>query len=375
MGIIFSKLHGDNSIPPGAYTAGDAASLNSSTIKPYLGYNTGSYSGIPIDNLPPIPFEWIVSPSTVMGTCPNASQVLTMFAVTEAVIVLLTPLVAYRPFVHWLSRGRLGRRRKNSPLWTWAVVFACGLLANAAVAAIIGHSPGYGHLNMLHVFVVFLGRPRFHLVVLGVLRIVVAVARPRDMDKTRVVSRRLDNGTEFPYTDAYVAVALSELLMLVVAAVFTGVTWHRVPSASLARELLDTTVRFVSSTPGVMLVVVLAFVPAYKRYGEAFPAEGRRYDLGRRWGVSVAADGTARVGVKRKTMGASRARWMRVANAAAGGCMLGFVTLVQWAYWTAFLRMPGCLFCMTGMVEGGVVWVLFTVAGMLVGEEVCLLLI
>ncbi|KAH6889744.1 hypothetical protein B0T10DRAFT_486754 [Thelonectria olida] len=365
MGILFSKLHGDNSIPAGAYTAGNASSINGSTIQPYLGINYGLYKDIPTSELPPIPFEWIVSPSNVTGTCPDASQILTMFAVTEAVIVLLTPLIAYRPFVHWLSRGRLGRREKQSILWTWIIVFGCQLLANASIAGMIGNTPGYNHLNMLHIFTLFMARPRYHLVVLGLLRSIVGIQRPRDWDKTKIIQHRMDDRIEFPYADAYIATTLSEMLLLIVAAVFTGVTWHRMPQRSQARELIDGIVSFVSSTPGVALVCALAFVPVFKRYGDAFPMEGRRYDLGRRWGVSVAPDGRARVRIQSTRR--KRAAFKRGASAVAAAVLMGFVTLIQWSYWTMFLQMPGVLFCPPKMVGSGVIWAVFTVAGTLAG--------
>ncbi|KAI5468076.1 hypothetical protein BGZ63DRAFT_42837 [Mariannaea sp. PMI_226] len=361
MGILFSKLHGDNSFPVGAYAVGDPASVNGSTIEPYLGINTGVYTDIPLSKLPPIPFEWIVSPSHITHTCPNGSQILTMFAVAEAVIVLVTPLIAYRPFIHWLSGKRLGRRGQKPILWTWVIAFGCQLLANACIAGMVGNTPGYGHLNMLHIFTVYMARPRYHLVVLGLLRSIVGVKRSRDFDKTHIIRRRMDDRVEFPYTDAYIATAISEMILLTIAAIFTGVTWHRMPSASKPEQFIDDIVSFVSSTPGVTLLCALAFVPIFKRYGDAFPMESRRYDLGRRWGVTVASDGQARVTIQSTRR--KRAFFKRGASALAAAVMMGYVTLVQYAYWTRFLQMPGVLFCPPKMIESGVIWVIFTIAG------------
>ncbi|GJN70694.1 hypothetical protein PLIIFM63780_002716 [Purpureocillium lilacinum] len=342
MGVLFSRPgRDDNARPAGAFPAGNLSSLDSPSIAPYLGINTGLYGGIPTSDLPPIPFEWIVSPQNITDTtCPNGSQILTWFGVTEAVVTLLTPLVAYRPFVHYISRGFLGRRAKNSVWLAWTVTVACQLLANAVGAGLIGNTPGYGHLNMLHIFTVLMTRPRFHFIVLALLRTVVRVRRPRDWDGTTIIQRKLDERVEFPYADAWIATSLSEMLLLIISAIFTGVTWHRLPGASKPREFISDHVSFVASAPGLLLLCMIALIPFHKRYGEAFPAEGRRYETGRHWGVSVRRDGTARVGVKHRKRQTVLKRW---ASAIVGGIVLGYVTLVQFAYWTRFLEMSGVL--------------------------------
>ncbi|KAM5356583.1 hypothetical protein ACJ41O_003229 [Fusarium nematophilum] len=347
MGVLFSRPgHDSERYPDGAYPAGDISSLNSSSIAPYLGVNTGLlYRDISTANLPPIPFEWIISPSAdhiSESSCPNGSRILTFFSVTEGVISLLVPLVAYRPLIHFLSRGYLGRRIKNSVALTWTITFMCQLTASAVTAGMVGNTPGYGHLNMLHVFTVYMARPRFHFIILALLRSLVGVRRPREWDKTTLIKRRVDDRIEFPYSDAYIATAASEVILLVVSAIFTGVTWHRLPEArSVSREYIADHVSFVSSAPGVMLLCLLAFVPLYNRYGDAFPLEGRRYEAGRRWGVTVAPDGTATVGIRKTKKKRTFAK--RVASAVAGAVLLGYVTLVQFGYWTRFLEIPGVL--------------------------------
>ncbi|UNI20496.1 hypothetical protein JDV02_006576 [Purpureocillium takamizusanense] len=372
MGALFSRPgREDSALPTGAFSAGNLSSLDSPSIAPYLGINTGLYNGIPTSDLPPIPFEWIVSPRNVTDTCPNGARILTWFGVTEAVITLLTPLVAYRPLIHFLSRGLLGRRSKNSLWLAWTVTFACQLVANAVAAGLIGNTPGYGHLNMLHIFTVLMARPRFHFVVLGLLRTVVRVRRPRSWDggtnnnnKTTIIRRKDDGGVEFPYTDAWIATSLSEMLLLIVSAIFTGVTWHRLPEASKAREFISDHVSFVASAPGLLLLCMVALVPFHKRYGEAFPSEGRRYETGRHWGVRVRRDGTARVGVKHTKRQTVLKRW---ASAVVGGIVLAYVTLVQFAYWARFLEMSGVLFCPPKLVSTGIVWTVFTLAGLVAG--------
>lgn len=335
MGILFSRPGRESSsLPPGAFAAGNISSLNSSSIAPYLGVNTGLYSA----PLPPIPLEWIVSPSEIDGTCPNGAQILTWFAVTDAIITVLVPLFAYRPFVHWITRGRLGKRKKNGVALTWTITFACQLTASAIVAGLMGST--YNTLNMLHIFTVFISRPRFHPIIVGLLRCIVFAKRPREWDKSTIIKRSIDDRVEFPYTDAWIATSISELLLLLISAIFSGVTWNRLPSGSKAREYASDHVSFMSSTPGIMFLCMLAFVPVYKRYGEAYPIEGRRYETGRHWGVTISSDGRTRVGVKK---GKNKTTLKRVANAVCATLLLGYVYLVQWAYWTRFLEMSGVL--------------------------------
>ncbi|XEV04419.1 hypothetical protein FSHL1_009706 [Fusarium sambucinum] len=362
MGNFFTRPGRESdALPPGAFSAGNISSLDSSSITPYLGINTGSYE----DPYPPIPFEWIVSPSSVDdGSCPNGSQILTWFGVTDVVITVLAILCAYRPFAHWITRGKLGNRRKNRLALTWTITFACQLTASAIVAGIIGNTSGYESLNMLHIFTVAMSRPRFYPIVLGLLRCVVTSQRTRDWDKTTIIKRSVDDRVEFTYTDAWITTSFSELLLLLISAVFTGVTWHRLPSESKSREYASDHVSFVSSTPGIMFLCMLAFLPIYKRYGEAYPIEGRRYETGRHWGVTISNDGRTRIGVKKDN---KKTAVKRGANALCAVLLLAYVALVQWAYWTRLLEMSGVLFCPPKMIESGVVWVAFTAVGLLAG--------
>ncbi|KAJ4263022.1 hypothetical protein NW762_006635 [Fusarium torreyae] len=323
MGVLFSRP-GRDSFPAGAYHAGNLSSVNRSSINPYLGDNSGLYKGIATRNLPPIPFEWIVSPDAdkLPDTCPNGRDILILFGVSEAVITVLAIIVAYRPAIHFISRGYLGRRLKNSAALTWTITFTCQLLANAIIAGMIGNTPGYHHLNMLRIFTVYMARPRFHSIVLGLLRSLVGIKRPREWDKTTIIRRRLDERVEFPYTDAYITTVISELLLLIISAIFIGVTWNRYPKFSgSSREYMSDYTSYFYSTPVLMLLCMLAFVPIYKRYGSAFPLEGRRYETGRRWGVTVAPDGTTRIGVKNKKKTVSAIK--KIGSAVAAAVLMG----------------------------------------------------
>lgn len=363
MGVFFSRP-GRDQLPPGAALAGNLSVVDNPAVAPYLGINTGSYESIPTTQLPPIPLEWIVSPRELPFSCSDGSQFLTWFGVTEAVICVLLLLAAYRPFLHWMSRGYLGRRTKRSITLAWMVAFGCQLLASAINAVIVGKTPGYGQLNMLHIFTVYMARPRYYFLVLGILRCLVAVQRTRDFDKTSIVNRKIDDRVEFPFTDAWISVSISEMLLLIITALFTGVTWHRMPGNSIGRDFASDHVNFICSAPALLFLGMLAFVPVYKRYGEAYPLEGRRYETGRHWGVTTSRTGQTTIGIK-KTTRQSMAK--RLAGAAVGAIVVGYVPLVQWAYWTRFFQISGPLFCPPKQIATSMVWGIFTLIGLMAG--------
>lgn len=272
MGVLFSRP-GENQLPAGSFAAGDLASAKARSIAPYLGINTGiAYGDTPTQDLPPIPLEWIVSPRDVDESCPSRFNVLTWLAVTDAILVCLAVVFAHRSFIYHASRRLLGRRKLS--VWlTWMIPFVCQLIANAAIAGVVGNTPGYEHLDKAHIFTVYLARPRYYYIPLALLRALVTIRRSSEWDKTKIIQRSKDNRLEFPYADAWITTALSELLLLIVGAIFTGVTWNRLPGRSETRGFIHDNVSYVSGTPAIMLLCVVIFIPIFMRYGESFPVQ------------------------------------------------------------------------------------------------------
>ena len=352
MGVFFSRP-GHDQLPAGSFAAGDLASAKSPSIAPYLGVNTGiSYGDTATQDLPPIPLEWIVSPRDIDKSCPDGSKVLAWFAITDAVIVCLTILVAHRSFIYHASRRRLGRRR-HSVGFTWTIPFICQLIANAAIAGLVGNSPGYEHLDKANIFTVYLARPRFSYIALALLRTLVTIRRSSEWDKTKIIQRSRDNRLEFPYADAWITTAISEFLLLIVTAIFTGVTWNRLPGRSEARTFIHDNIGYVSGTPAIMVLCIFVFVPIFIRYGEAFPlqshytegpirAQGRRNGEGGRWGAKVNKRGQASIGIVKNTD--KKAIAIKRGVTSVIGCIfLGFICLIQWSYWSRFLQLSGIL--------------------------------
>jgi hypothetical protein len=334
MGVFFSRASGHFQTSIGGYIAGDFNSATAQNIAPFLGRNTGTYDGLNKTTLPPIPYEWIISPSTVEASqCPSNATMLFAFGLADLATAVLAMIFACQPVVRALSFHKLGNRSTTAIKWTWCIHLSFHLLGNAVVAALIGRTPGYGNLNMLHIFTLMTARPRANLVLLGILRSLVRVKFQRSSrDKTPRRRHTSQDQDEFFYADAYIAAVCAEFILVLIAAIFTGVTWNRMPIESDTRGYIGSVVQFVEANPGFVVFVMVALLPIYRRYGEAFPMRG--------WGASRFRSWDTRV-VQNSSV---KSIWAhRVGSALLATLFLGFVYMIQWDYFVQFLELPGVL--------------------------------
>lgn len=341
MGVFFSRASGHfgNGVT-GSYPAGDFSSVDGDTIAPFIGINTGSYDGLTRSTLPPIPFEWIVSPASVVSRdqCPPASATLLTFGLTDLATAALAAVLTCQPVIRALSFGALGNRRPHATTWTWIFHLAFLLLGNAVAAALVGRTSGYEKLNMLHIFTIYSSRPRISTVLLAILRSLVGVrqrpagATAKTGARQRGHRRRLHED-EFPYADAYIAAIGAEFVLQIIAAIFTAVTWNRMPPASDARDYMASIVQFVQANPGLLALAALALVPVYRRYDEVFPVRG----------LGVSSRFMSSDSRQERNM-SLKGKWIRrVTGAFVSVLFIGFTYLIQYDYWTQFLELPGVL--------------------------------
>jgi len=277
--------------PAGVYVKDDVR------IIPYLGYNNGTYGTAA--NLPPIPLEWIIAPLNVTeGQCPDAQQTQLAFGLTNLAVALLTLVFGCRPVVHRLSRGVLGKKGGRGVLWTWAVGLALQLLANVAASLLVVRSPGYEHLALANVFVLYAARPRISPLWTAFLRLAVDVKPKTGWEP------------EFVYADGYISTAIAELFLQLVAGVFVGVTWSRFPN-EVIREYMAGSWKPLCAAPGIVLLGWVS-MPIWKRHGFVYA-----------W---TSGEGFGRT---------------------LGVFLLPFpyllVYLFAWFYWKRFLELPGSL--------------------------------
>ena len=357
MGQFFSITPGSyGELVPGSYGhAGNVIPERVSEIREYMGRNTGRYGGTNL-SIPPIPYEWILSPAVdsvdhiteEQLDCPGTSATLLAFGIADLITVAVTAALASRPVMHMLTFGRFGNRstKPDSVLWTWSVHFAFQLLANAVVAAIMGRSEGYGGLNMLHIFTLFAARPKTHVAVLGVLRCLVGIETKGATAERRKRGQRASQRprTEFIYTDAYITAAMSEFFLSLVASIFTGVTWSRYPGRPQSDTLvfIGSVAKFLQACPGLIFLAIIGLIPVYRRFGEAFPIDGRS---GGRTGAWIAMT-TMEASTRRVNMDSisPRTTWLhRGMSAFVALVIYGVVAIVQYCYWAALLTLPGPL--------------------------------
>jgi len=334
MGILFSRASGDLvSGVSGSHPAGAFDSANETNIAPFLGINTGSYYGLDKSTAPPIPFEWIVSPLTVSpGQCSNGSTMLLVFGITDITTACLSIIFANQHIVRRLSFGRLGMQAPLSIGWTWSIYLALQLIANATIAAMVGRTPGFEKLNMLHIFTLYSARPRANTLVLAVLRSTVGVRKARSTVAAR--GRGPESKDEFPYADAYIGSMAAELTLQIIAAIFTGVTWGRLPGGlGSAKEYMGPVVQFAKANPGALAFAGLILIPIYRRRGEAFPISG--WVAGSKFRSS---DSRTAPRPSAKSIAINR-----FGTSLLAVLFVGFTYLIQFDYFTQFLELPGVL--------------------------------
>jgi hypothetical protein len=384
MGQFFSITPGSyGELVPGSYGhAGNVIPERVPELTGFLGRNTGSYGEANV-SIPPIPFEWILSPTVASADevtearlgCPSSSATLLAFGTADLITVLATAALASRPVMQRLTFGRFGNRKTkpDSVLWTWSLHFALQLLANAAVAAMMGRAEGYGQLNMLHIFTAFAARPKTHVAVLAVLRCVVGIqTRGATADRSKRGQRSSQRPrTEFIYTDAYITAAVSEFFLSLIASIFAGVTWARYPGypRSDTEKFIGSVAKFLQACPGLIFLAAIGLVPLYRRFGEAFPIDGRSGGRTGAWIAMTTVEAAGRRRVTAEQLGKKNMWLHRGMSGVVALVIYGIVSIVQYCYWAALLTLPGPLWCpgRDKLVKASGVWAVFTIVGNMVG--------
>lgn len=90
-----------------------------------------------------IPWNWSVKSSNTDTVCPAPSSILGTFGATNVVVSLTNLVFGNRILVHKISLGVLGKPRGNK-WWIWFIIpLGIQLGANALVAYLYKHTPGY----------------------------------------------------------------------------------------------------------------------------------------------------------------------------------------------------------------------------------------
>jgi formate/nitrite transporter FocA (FNT family) len=134
------------------------------------------------------PWSWtITSENQSVHTCPSVSKILSTFAVVNAAVCFVSIIFGNRYVVKFgearivggeklrnntnktiVTCGALGKVNTSSWKFMWILTVGLNLIANAIVAAIIKHSPGYlATFKVWELMLFLLARPRLSWIILG----------------------------------------------------------------------------------------------------------------------------------------------------------------------------------------------------------------
>lgn len=122
----------------------------------------------------PLPWSWAITPLDLSHHhCPGSSQILASFAIVNACVSVIAPLLGHRKVVSYLTCGYLGKPHSQSWKYLWIFQVILQLGANALCALMVINSPGYITDKMPAIWDLMLfytTRPRIAWMVLGALK-------------------------------------------------------------------------------------------------------------------------------------------------------------------------------------------------------------
>ncbi|RMJ07091.1 hypothetical protein CDV36_013313 [Fusarium kuroshium] len=291
---------------------GEAAPVgtNPGGYEEWLSRNTGSYNSSSSNTtLPPIPIEWNISPTNLTSAvCPTVEQTVGWFAATDVFSTLFSGF-----FVFIILMCRTSNRERNTSrgiretkrLWfTWLIGFTFEALGNLANASIVIKTEYYENLALGHVFLVYSSRPRIKMWFYAIFRL-------------------LTSEGEYHITGAYFSMAIVEVMLHIMSAVFVGVTWSRYPNEPIKAYMSPVTV-YMQVVPGILVLAILLAVPIWRRSKNPWQLPSHLWDF------------------------------------VLASVFFGVVYAASWAYWGMFLQLPGPLFCPPKILDHTVVWMIFS---------------
>ncbi|KAK6343732.1 hypothetical protein TWF730_011321 [Orbilia blumenaviensis] len=287
---------------------GSSAGIFISALAQYYGRNSGSYD---TENPPPIPLEWMMSPSDPRG-CPKAEATLTAFGVTALVIALGVTLVSYQPFTRKVTFGCFGKKDSSGVWWTWILTTSMTLIGYLGASLLVVNSEGYEHLLFRNVFALYVSKPSFAMSILSILRIVFYSSKGESI-----------------FVDGYISTALSELLLKIVSAAFIHTTWQRLPNEEV-KEYMGGVLLYMKLLP-LLAVVCYIVVPIWHRHP------------------------------------AIKTPMEKLIHGFCAAICVTAVVMGPWLYWSYFLSLPGALWCPPKLASQGALWTVFSILGGLVG--------
>ncbi|RSL72198.1 hypothetical protein CEP53_001187 [Fusarium sp. AF-6] len=128
---------------------------------------------------------------------------------------------------------------------------------------------------------------------------------------------------EYHITGAYFSMAVAEVMLHIMSAVFVGVTWSRYPNEPIKAYMSPVTV-YMQVVPGILVLAILLAVPIWRRSKNPWQLPSHLWDF------------------------------------VLASVLFGVVYAAPWAYWGMLLQLPGPLFCPPKILDQTIVWMIFS---------------
>lgn len=109
-----------------------------------------------------VPWTWRVKPSTASQQqhCPSNAWKLASLAIVNIVVALLIPFASKRTTIEWLSHGYLGHPRGKAWITSGCLFATLHVISNIINASIVKGTPGYEHVAVGSLALLWCTRPR-----------------------------------------------------------------------------------------------------------------------------------------------------------------------------------------------------------------------
>lgn len=151
-----------------------------------------------------IPPQWAIYPDasdpSAPTTCPTPPETFKAFIIANAVVTILGIIIGCRPVLSKLTRDRLGKKGKVDTIrYNWLPPLCLQILTNVVCGAIIHYTPGYAHVRVENVMMLYLIRPRISLIA------------------TTTAAAFIVLKDEYPWMYSMLATAVAELILQLMA--------------------------------------------------------------------------------------------------------------------------------------------------------------
>ncbi|KAJ9607203.1 hypothetical protein H2200_008275 [Cladophialophora chaetospira] len=310
------------------------------------------------------PWKWQVrnetrptNSTTPQSDCASPSAELGSFAVINVIVLLVSILLSRRTFVERITFGRCGKVGSSMWILTGVLSFILSVAANFVNALLLHHTPGYGHVPVGSLVLLWSTRPRMAWIVI-------------------LLVNFQSEGSE--YLGSAASAALSETLQQLVGLTYVGQTanYARVNGLFSTSRLAhiprayDATLMYRGSVlvlVSVGFAVISMLVIMRKMRNQIFSKlRFGKKDVSDQQTEILLSDYSSRQPVA-KTLQKMHLEQDHVGLVYRMAIYMVPLFIGQWLFWAGFINLSGDLYCPPGIWRMMGVWSGFSSLGLLFG--------